>query len=349
MGKNQFLISIIVPTYNRASLLKKTLLSIQAQSYTEWECIVVDDGSFDETQSIVTEFLNVDARFIYKQRSKERVKGAPSCRNIGLEMATGDLVLFFDSDDLLTPETLHQRIIAVKEKPDFDFWVFQTIRFYEKIGDNNLVWNRLDKPTAGDLLDFLAINPVWHTSGPLFSRKFLIENKLYYTEGTQSWQDWEFHIRVLLQNPNYFKFSDPRAAVYQRFHDNETINKRASLAITEDRIETCFMLIEEFRKHKKLKLEVQRLFFKLFYFILSREVEMEGNGAIWKRIKATLPFIKTMHIKFWKHYLIHTKKRKLGLNYKKKKLFDTLKEVYFYKQFPVDDFSNRTWYKNTMY
>ena len=76
-------VSIIIPVYNRESLILETLNSIQQQIYKDWECIIIDDHSTDNTLSLVKEFCNEDARFSYYLRPEKKPKGANSCRNYG--------------------------------------------------------------------------------------------------------------------------------------------------------------------------------------------------------------------------------------------------------------------------
>ncbi|SKB76358.1 Glycosyltransferase involved in cell wall bisynthesis [Salegentibacter salinarum] len=100
------LVSIIIPTYNRAHLIGETLDSVIAQTYKNWECIVVDDHSTDNTSQVGLEYTIKDERITFVKRPKGSLKGAASCRNIGLKNAKGDFVQFLDSDDLLAPDKL---------------------------------------------------------------------------------------------------------------------------------------------------------------------------------------------------------------------------------------------------
>ena len=83
------LISIIIPIFNRASLLSETLDSILAQTYSHWECIIVDDGSTDNTQDVIDRYLKLDSRFRCFSRPSNRPKGANACRNFGYEKSKG--------------------------------------------------------------------------------------------------------------------------------------------------------------------------------------------------------------------------------------------------------------------
>ena len=92
-------VSIIIPTFNRGCLLEETLQSILKQTYTKWECIIVDDGSTDNTEKIVEKYIKSDSRIQYYKRPETRKKGANSCRNYGFKLAKGEYINWFDSDD----------------------------------------------------------------------------------------------------------------------------------------------------------------------------------------------------------------------------------------------------------
>ena len=110
-------ISVIMPTYNRADLLMASIESVRQQSFTDWELLVVDDGSNDNTEDIVKSI--VDQRISYHK--------IPHCgklgqvRNHGLQLATADYIAFADSDDLWHPEKLAQQMNALQRHPESFF------------------------------------------------------------------------------------------------------------------------------------------------------------------------------------------------------------------------------------
>src|SRR5690554_2800862 len=113
------LVSIIIPTYNRAHLIGETLDSVLAQTYENWECIVVDDGSTDNTEELMAEYMTKDARFQYHHRPKDRLPGGNAARNYGFEVSMGEYIQWFDSDDLMLTEYLSTRIDAFTAKTLF--------------------------------------------------------------------------------------------------------------------------------------------------------------------------------------------------------------------------------------
>ena len=92
------LVSIIVPCYNQAQFLDEALQSVLDQTYTNWECIIVNDGSPDHTEEVAQKWVTKDARFVYLKKENG---GLSSARNLGLEKAKGEFIQFLDSDDCI--------------------------------------------------------------------------------------------------------------------------------------------------------------------------------------------------------------------------------------------------------
>jgi len=136
-------VSIIIPTYNRADLIVSTLMSVKEQTFQNWECIVVDDGSSDDTARIVNSFIMEDKRFSYFNRTNNFLKGPASCRNIGISNAKGRFAIFLDSDDLLASFCLENRVRSAFEHPAFDLYIFKTQLFYDDIGNTGPIFNVL--------------------------------------------------------------------------------------------------------------------------------------------------------------------------------------------------------------
>ncbi|HPO73662.1 MAG TPA: glycosyltransferase family 2 protein [Armatimonadota bacterium] len=102
--------SVVIPAYNRARFLPECLDSVLAQTFTDWECIVVDDGSTDGTRELVADYIRRDSRFRYHWQENA---GASAARNAGIERATSEWIAFLDSDDYYWPEGLSTlRLVA---------------------------------------------------------------------------------------------------------------------------------------------------------------------------------------------------------------------------------------------
>lgn len=137
------LVSIIIPSFNSELLIRQTLDSVLKQTYAKWECIIVDDGSTDDTILILKEYASRDSRFKWFLRPSFKLKGPSSARNYGLEKANGDFVIFLDSDDLLLETCLENRMAFAKENPNFDFWIFKMVLFEQNKDQDKGMFNIL--------------------------------------------------------------------------------------------------------------------------------------------------------------------------------------------------------------
>lgn len=118
-------ISIIVPVYNAQAYVANCLMSIQAQTFVDWECICVDDGSSDESPSIVERFAAKDPRFHLIRQANS---GPGMARNAGITAAQGKFFTFVDADDLLHPETM-ERLLGFAQNYSADLVVCDYFRF----------------------------------------------------------------------------------------------------------------------------------------------------------------------------------------------------------------------------
>jgi glycosyltransferase involved in cell wall biosynthesis len=125
------LVSIIVPCYNQAQYLDEALQSVLEQTYANWECIIVNDGSPDNTEEVAQKWISKDPRFIY---IKKENGGLSSARNAGLNIAKGDCIQFLDSDDVLDKEKLQKSIqqIKIQDRLNSNFLIVTAFKTFEK-------------------------------------------------------------------------------------------------------------------------------------------------------------------------------------------------------------------------
>ena len=115
--KNESLVSIIMPAYNAAGFIAESIRSVQQQTYSTWELLVIDDASKDGTSKIVQELVAADSRI--KLHVLPTNQGAGFARNIGIKAATGDHISFLDADDLWKPHKLERQLqVMVREEAD---------------------------------------------------------------------------------------------------------------------------------------------------------------------------------------------------------------------------------------
>lgn len=166
-------ISIIIPTYNRYEILSQTLDSIIYQNYKNWEIILIDDHSTDYTSELSQLYMISESRIKCLRRPNKMPKGANSCRNFGYSKSSGDIIIWFDSDDYLLPGSLDLIQENIKGK---DFLVYGAIRTDENlklIGKMNL-WETKDL-----FSDYLMWKFKIVTNSLAFSRNFLLNKELF--------------------------------------------------------------------------------------------------------------------------------------------------------------------------
>src|SRR2546423_1634887 len=110
-------VSVVIPTFNYGHFIGETLRSVQGQTLQQWECIVVDDGSTDNTAAVVGEISARDPRVKYLRQEK---RGQQAAKNAGARRAIGQYVQFLDSDDLIEPEKLQYQAAYLDAHQDVD-------------------------------------------------------------------------------------------------------------------------------------------------------------------------------------------------------------------------------------
>ena len=116
--------SIVIPTYNRATFLPKAIESVLSQTYTDWELIIVDDGSTDNTKDVVSQYGDSRIRYVYQQNAERS-----AARNNGIMHAMGDYICFMDSDEYLYSERLEELSNAIKNNSNSIACYYTDIRF----------------------------------------------------------------------------------------------------------------------------------------------------------------------------------------------------------------------------
>jgi glycosyltransferase involved in cell wall biosynthesis len=269
------LISIIVPSFNRADLIADTLNSVFSQTYQKWECIIVDDGSSDNTIDIINSFIQKDSRFTLIKRNRFP-KGAPTCRNIGLDFSNGGFIIYLDSDDILAPYCLEQRFNKFSVHFDMDFLVFKSLLFVDEPFSNGFYWN-IDND-ENDLARFIKLDALWQTSGPIYKKEFLLKMN-GFKEDLLFWQDYDLHLRCLLKKGMYLKFFDLPVDVYIRDGRKDTISRSTSFTgdvkILKKRINFYYDILNEY--HLKLSNEHLNSLFSILYFFSSQYIVRHGK------------------------------------------------------------------------
>ncbi|MGY5354057.1 glycosyltransferase family 2 protein [Wenyingzhuangia sp. IMCC45467] len=206
------LVTILLATYNRTHLIGETLDSILAQTYANWECIIIDDNSTDNTEEYLkNNYLNKDYRFsYYKKDLKKYKKGLASTRNIGLNIAIkkkSEFIQFFDDDDIMHPEKLKLQMVPFFEDKSLDM----TLCMYRSFKNTNIINYDLVSSNDGGtnvmcnnlFWDFYAGKINLNSLGPLWKLKSL--NGFRFDETLSTGEERDFYLRVFLKKNIKYK------------------------------------------------------------------------------------------------------------------------------------------------
>ncbi len=222
------LVSIIIPVYNRDNILIETLQSILFQSYTNWECIIVDDRSTDKTVEIIQEYCKLDSRFKFYSRPTYLKKGANNCRNYGFKISIGTYIQWFDSDDIMLPSMIEEKILKINlDNSDI---VINRLGFFDNEISVFSTDNRISLNSSSENLpfEFFAGNFWFQTSQPLFRKTFLLLQKKLFNKNLKRNQETELFVRLLIHNPKISYIND--VLILQRIHDKSIGGNYISLS-----------------------------------------------------------------------------------------------------------------------
>ncbi len=215
-NEDKVLVSIIIPSYNREAVIGDTLLSVLNQLHKNWECIVVDDGSNDNTLAVVKSFINQDSRIKFFTRPKNKNKGANACRNYGLKKSKGDYINWLDSDDVLAEDHISKHINCHKQM-NIQASVSLVNTFHESTSHLLGLWANPFPDT--DVIDDMCRGKVsWQTASIIWRREVLPE--VSFNEDLQSAQEWTFHIEQMIRRITFKVFNE--TTVYVRRHEERT-------------------------------------------------------------------------------------------------------------------------------
>ena len=210
-------ISVIIPTYNRAHIIKDALNSVLMQTYSNWECIVIDDGSTDHTERIINELVSIDNRIKYIRRPSSRNKGAATCRNIGLENVTGDYIQFLDSDDFIATNKFEVQIKLLKNENlttigTCGYGIMRPIWEKPRIFYGYSTFRTFKNPL--NLFKIFAINFSYLPLHVYLIPSLIIDKAGKWNENLTVNDDGEYFSRVIL-NCSKIKFCNNTFAVYR--------------------------------------------------------------------------------------------------------------------------------------
>lgn len=221
--ENNVLVSIIVPCYNQAQFLDEALQSVLGQSYTNWECIIINDGSTDNTSALAKKWVDKDSRFkyIYKENG-----GLSSARNVGLDLAKGDYIQFLDSDDCIVKTKLEMSLqhLNLSKNKGLKVGISNFRMFVDNPHKTSAPYCYLNS----QLFNFESVLHQWEESFtiPIHCGFFdaILFKDFRFPENLKAKEDWVMWISLFYKGCEAV-FIDEALALYRRNPDSMTMTK----------------------------------------------------------------------------------------------------------------------------
>lgn len=231
------LVSVIIPCYNYGTFLPETLEGLLAQHYTHWECVVVDDGSIDDTAFVVQRYAEKDSRFRYIYQPNQ---GQSPARNNGIRNSGGDYIQFLDADDCLQPTKLSAQVSFLEQNPSIDL-VYGNVLYFSNKEKNDLHISRSsDQQPALPLLsggfDELSLPFVQRNIielGALLFKKSVLKEVGYFDESIQGVEDWDYCLRCVFEGKLFRYLHAENGYLLMRHHPNSFAKNQEKMSIEE--------------------------------------------------------------------------------------------------------------------
>jgi glycosyltransferase involved in cell wall biosynthesis len=288
-------VTIIMATYNRSYFIVETLLSIQKQTFLDWECLIIDDGGTDTTFEVMSPILEQDSRFQFFKRPEKYQKGLSGCRNYGLDLAKGDCIIFFDDDDIAHPQNLELCVFELSEN-DVSF-----CRYIRDVFRGNFVYNFDYSKTYTSFyidqndIESILKNELLFNSCAVMWKKECFE-KRRFEEYLMYAEEWELYSRIISSGVKGISIN--KSLFYGRKHPDSNTGeffrndpiRRASNA------HAICLVIKNLKQRKLLSYTILR------YFIQVALGYREYN--LFDRIINTLDLPKMEELK-WRLFYAH--------------------------------------------
>lgn len=184
------MISVVIPTHNRADLLPRAIKSVQAQTWTDLEIVVVSDGSEDDTKAVVEALAKDDDRIKFIEYFPAR--GGNIARNTGIENASGEYVAFLDDDDEFMPEKLEKQMAVMQSDPQIGL-VYTGVHIIYV--NEDIAYSSIPK-ASGDLSKEILLDNIIGTTSTVMARKDVLLKAGMFDVKLRALQDFDLWIRV---------------------------------------------------------------------------------------------------------------------------------------------------------
>lgn len=272
MNNTYPLISVIVPCYNQAQYLPEALQSVLEQSYPHWECIIVNDGSPDNTEEVAKKWVDKDERFKYFGKENS---GVCDTRNFGVKQASGEYIVPLDGDDKLGSHYFTEAINEFKKDPTIKLIYSDTILF----GDKNQ--EIINAPFVFEKM--ITENQIFNSA--IFRRTDFLAVGGYNLNMFDGIEDWDFYLSLIQPTDKVVKLN-----AFHYYYRIKEVSR--SMRIFKEKEKNDAMLLQMFKNHVPLFLEyLNPIRNKIEADYYTREVKSYRNCADYKLGKVMLaPF-----------------------------------------------------------
>ena len=218
-------VSVIIPTYNSATFLPETIESVLAQTYEDYEIIVVDDGSTDSTKEVLDPYSD-KIKYIYQQNH-----GAGSARNTGIKHSQGEYIAFLDADDIWLPEKLHIQANYLDNNPEIAMVYSQSLRI--SVGGKSLSKKSRDRNLpSGEVFNKLFLRNFILTCTAVMVRKRVLNTIGLFNESLITSEDWDLWLRIARE----FKVSGIGKYLCKRRQLSESLSRNREIVYKSRRL-----------------------------------------------------------------------------------------------------------------
>lgn len=263
-------VSVVIATYNNGHLLKRAIQSILSQTFREFELIVVDDGSGDNTKEVVESIPDERIRYLHHQKNK----GEAAARNTAIAEAKGEYIAFLDSDDEALPERLDVQLRVFESNEDTLGVVFSDMIRVDRSGSQRVLHAPSIMPSEGDMYEKALAFKVFKVGvGTSMFRKSCFNDVGLFDESLPYYVDLDLFIR-LSKKYRFYHINKPLIKYYD-------VTEGATLTNMDKRIRACESILEKYYDDIKRNGRILSIYYhKIAILNLGIDVKKSKNFAL---------------------------------------------------------------------
>ncbi|MBX0331703.1 glycosyltransferase [Pontibacter sp. HSC-14F20] len=265
-------VSVIISTYNYGHLIGETLESLQGQTFRHWECIVIDDGSSDNTREVMTGYVEADNRIKYIPQQNT---GMSAARNRGIAMARGQYIQLLDADDLLSAKKFEQQVQYLEQYPEADlvygdvkyFYSNQPNIFFKTVTGTQQDWMPRVSGKGEAILSKLIVGNIMAINCPLI-RAEVFRKFGAFNETLRHNEDWELFLRWAVQGVSFYYQAADNTEALVRMHSTSASRDKWNMRYYELELKESIRE-QPFIRADALTFEIDKLRLSLLFITFS--------------------------------------------------------------------------------